>query len=396
MKYQIANRIATVRQSVIREIFKETAKNPSIISFAIGNPDPATFPSQDIARISNDILTKDPNSVLQYGPSEGIAPLRNHLKQYLREKEGISFEDNELFLASGGQQCADLTAKILCNDGDTVVVEAPSFVGCMNAFRSYGAKLAGVPMEPDGVNLEALEREFAKGNAAFFYTIPSFQNPTGYTTSAEKRRKIYELAEKYNVMILEDNPYGELRFSGEYVAPIKSLDTSGRVIYAGSFAKVIAPSFRLGILVFPKELTDRFTVAKQVTDVQSTLLFQRIAAAYMTECDYDAHIQSNRAIYREKCELMLSEMEKRFHKSVKFIRPEGGLFVMAFLPEGFDSLPFVNEAVKRGVACVPGTAFEVDPAKAVSGFRMNFAAPSREDIVKGVSILGELTHEWLR
>lgn len=395
MEFKIASRIEGVQGSIIREIFKLTA-DPSIIAFGGGNPNPATFPVDEIARITADVFRSNPVSVLQYGMSEGYTPLRETLKSYLSKHEGLNFDKNELFIVSGAQQAADLVTKVLVNEGDVILTEDPSFVGCLNTFRSYGAKLVGIPMEADGLNIEKLEEALKTyKNIRFLYTIPSFQNPTGFTTSAEKRKKIYELAHQYEIAIFEDNPYGELRFAGETVPTIKSLDTDGRVIYAGSFSKVMAPAFRLGFMVFDKALTSRITVAKQVTDVHSTVLFQHICNEYMTKCDYAGHIQATRELYRNKSKLMLDEMEKSFHPDVAFNRPEGGLFVMAFLPEGYDSFPFVHEGIKRGVACVPGVAFAIDQSQPSNGFRLNFSMPSDENIVRGVQILGQLTHEWL-
>lgn len=395
MEYKIANRIAGVQGSIIRELFK-LAADPNMIAFGGGNPSPDTFPTEEIARITAEVLEKNPSSVLQYGLSEGYPPLRETMKKHLAKVEHLSFDKNELFILSGGQQCADLVTKVLVNEGDVVLVEEPSFVGCLNTFRSYGAKLVGIPMQPDGMDLDALEAALRENkNVRLLYIITSFQNPTGFTTSAEKRRKIYELAQKYDICIFEDNPYGELRFAGEHLDPIKALDTDGRVLYAGSFSKTMAPAFRLGFLVFDQALVSRMTVAKQCTDVHSTTLFQYICNEYMTKCDYDGHIEKTRALYRHKCDLMLSEMEKQFAPGVRFNRPEGGLFVMAFLPDGMDSYPFVAEGIKRGVACVPGIAFAADESGTHNGFRMNYSAPADDKIVKGVEILGKLTHEWL-
>ena len=277
--------------------------------------------------------------MLQYGLSEGYLPLRHRMKTYLAEKEGIDFDKNELFIVSGGHQCADLVTKVLVNEGDVILTEEPAFIGCLNTFRSYGAKLVGVPMQADGMDLAALQ---ANPNAKLLYTIPSFQNPTGITTTLEKRKAVYALCRRYNVAILEDNPYGELRFSGETVPTIKSMDADGRVLYAGSFSKVMAPAFRLGFLVFDKSLTAPITVAKQCTDVHSNLLFQHICDAYMEQYDFEEHLNASRAVYRRKCSLMLDAMRRCFHPEVTFGQPEGGL-----------SLENVAETrVMDGVSCV--------------------------------------------
>ena len=396
MQFEISERMAGVHGSAIRELFKLGA-DPDMISFGGGNPSAETFPIPEIAEIVSDVLHRAPVSVLQYGLSEGYTPLRDTMKAYLTRTQGFDFEKNELFIVSGGQQCADLTTKVLVNAGDVILTEDPAFVGCLNTFRSYGAKLVGVPMQQDGMDTDALEAALqANPNAKLLYTIPSFQNPSGITTTLEKRKKVYELACKYNIAILEDNPYGELRFAGEDVPTIKSLDTEGRVLYAGSFSKVMAAAFRLGFLVFDKALTMPLTVAKQTTDVHSNVLFQYVCNEYMTKYDYAAHLESARRIYRDKCNLMLDTMRRTFHPAVTFTKPEGGLFVMAFLPEGMDAQPFVREAIRRGVLCVPGSAFLADESQVSNGLRLNYSTPTDEQIVKGIEILGKLTHEWIK
>ena len=334
MQYTISHRMSDVHGSAIRELFKLGA-DPSMISFGGGNPSAETFPVPEIAEIMADVMKNAPVSVLQYGLSEGYTPLRDTMKEYLARTQGFDFEKNELFIVSGGQQCADLTTKVLVNEGDVILTEDPAFVGCLNTFRSYGAKLVGVPMQQDGMDTDALEAALkAHPEAKLLYTIPSFQNPSGITTTLEKRKKVYELACRYDIAILEDNPYGELRFSGEDVPTIKSMDTEGRVLYAGSFSKVMAPAFRLGFLVFNKSLTMPLTIAKQTTDVHSNVLFQYVCNEYMTKYDFAAHLDKARDVYRAKCNLMLDTMRRTFHPAVTFSQPEGGLFAMAFLPDG--------------------------------------------------------------
>lgn len=395
MEFLQSDRMSGVSGSIIRELFKLTAA-PDMISFAGGNPSPDAFPTKEIADIAYAALSERGVSMLQYGITEGFPPLRDTVKAYLKNKYGFPREEDDTLIVSGGQQCADLTAKILLNEGDGVICEELSFVGVLNTLRSYGAKLTGVPMEPDGMNLEALEMAIqTTPKAKLIYIIPNFQNPTGFTTSFEKRKAIYELAKKYGLFILEDDPYGELRFAGDPVPPIKSLDTEGIVIHAGSFSKTMAPAFRLGFITANKALTARLTVAKQCTDVHSTTLFQEICYRYMTEHDYAGHIAEVSKLYGEKCECMLSNMEKYFHPAVRFNRPQGGLFVTAFLPVGMDAYPFVQEGIKRKVACVPGVAFVMDPSQPSNAFRMNYSMPSKEQIEKGIRILGELTYEVL-
>jgi 2-aminoadipate transaminase len=394
MEYRITSRMKNAQGSIIRELLK-LAGEPGMISFGGGSPAPAAFPAEDIARIAHEALTGQAVRMLQYGISEGYPPLVKTMKEHLLSREGISFENNDLLIVSGGQQCADLTAKLFANEGDLVIVESPSFVGCLNAFRSYGAQLIGVPLMEDGVDLARLEEAFRLKSIGFFYTIPTFQNPTGITTTLEKRRQIYRLAQQYNVIILEDNPYGELRFEGDKVPAYKSIDTDGRVIYAGSFSKTLTPGMRVGFLVIDKALFNRFKIAKQAADVHSSTLYQYVCNEYLTKCDYDAHIREICALYREKSALMVSELQKKLHPAVRITKPQGGLFLMAYLPSGMDSLPFVQEGIKRKVITVPGSAFATDPSLPDNSIRLNFSMPTREQIVAGVDILGKLSHEVL-
>ena len=394
MDYRISERMKNARGSIIRDLLK-LANEPGMISLGGGSPAPSTFPSADIARIAGDIYASNPAAMLKYSESEGYAPLRQTMKEFFAQRENITFDDNELFILSGGQQCADLTSKVLVNEGDTVITEEPSFVGCMNAFRSYGAKLHGVPMDADGVNIDLLEKAFGQENISFFYIIPTFQNPTGTTTSLKKREQIYALAQEYGVLIFEDNPYGELRFEGEWIPPIKSMDRDGRVIYAGSFSKTMAPGFRLAPIVMPKGLADRFKVAKQASDVHTGTLYQYITNEFLHHSDYDQHIASARSLYKQKCGVMLEEIRKAFHPAVTSTHPQGGLFVMLVFPQGFDTLPFVREGIKRKVISVPGSAFMPDPDQPCNLVRLNYSLPSEEQIIQGIRILGKLSYEML-
>ena len=232
MEYRFSDRVSSLKPSAIREIFKYAA-DPSVVSLSAGNPSPDAFPVKEIAEISAKVFAEDPISVLQYSVSEGYTPLRKHLTEYMKKEHNTGSDNDDILITTGAQQIMDLCSKALVNEGDVVICEAPSFIGSLNTFRSYNAKLAGVPVEPDGMSTEMLEEALkANPNAKLIYTIPNFQNPSGVTMSLEKRKKVYELAKKYGVLIIEDNPYGDLRYSGEYVPNIKSFDTDGIVIYA--------------------------------------------------------------------------------------------------------------------------------------------------------------------
>lgn len=396
MSFIESDRMRGVSGSIIRELFKMTAA-PDMISFAGGNPSPDTFPTAEIAAIVNDALLNRGTSMLQYGFTEGFPPLRETLKSYYKKKHGFPKDTDDLITVSGGQQAADLVSKVLLNEGDQVLCEELSFVGVLNTFRAYGAKLVGVKMEPDGMNIEDLEAKIqASPQAKLIYIIPNFQNPTGFTTSLEKRKAIYALAQRYDLMILEDDPYGELRYEDDFLTPLKSLDTDGRVVFAGSFSKTMAPALRVGFVVAEQNLMKRLVVAKQTGDVHTATLTQEICYRYMAEHDFEGHLNDIRRIYAVKCKRMLDDMEQKFSPAITFNRPQGGLFVTAFLPEGMDAWPFVQEGIARKVACVPGVAFVMDPSVPSNAFRMNFSMPSLEQIDKGTDILGELTYEWCK
>ncbi len=401
MKYTFSKKIAELKPSAIREILKAPS-TPNTISFAAGNPAPESFPVADMARISADIYEHSSSLALQYGVTDGYAPLCEAVAKRQREKfhnirstqNGDKYNDTSV-IVSGGQQGIELACKIFCNEGDAVICENPTFIGALNAFRSNGAKPVGVPLDDDGMNIEALENTIKNTpNAKLLYVIPTFQNPSGITTSYEKRIKIYELAKKYALMILEDDPYGELRFRGENIPTIKSMDTEGIVIYCSTFSKILSAGMRVGFVIAPDEVASKMVVSKQTSDVHTNLFFQILCHRYMTECDLDGHIKDIQDIYRKKCDLMLDCLEREMPSSVKFTRPEGGLFIWCTLPDKVDALAFIKEATARNVRIVPGATFDSDTEAQSQSFRLNYSTPSEEQIIKGVKILGELAHEF--
>jgi 2-aminoadipate transaminase len=312
----------------------------------------------------------------------------------MKEKHNIGNENDDLIITSGAQQIMDLATKSLCNEGDVIICEAPSFIGSLNSFRSYNAKLVGVPVESDGMNIEILEEKLkTEKNVKLIYVIPNFQNPSGVTTSLEKRKAIYELAKKYGVLIIEDNPYGDLRYSGEYVPSIKSLDTDGIVIYAGSFSKVISPGMRVGWCVAPAPVIQKMVVCKQGQDVHTNIWSQMVAYEFVTKYDFDAHLEMLRKLYSKKAQLMMDLLDEHLAPYVTYDKIDGGLFIMCKLPEHIDMLKFCKEAVLRKVCVVPGNAFLADESEVSHSFRVNFSTPTDEQLVKGVKILGELVKE---
>lgn len=397
MNYNFSEKVSNLQASAIREILKFTS-DPEVISFAAGNPAPEAFPVDDIKRISNEILNKNPILALQYSLTEGYTPLRNVLKERMLKEGNFNSDKDELIITSGAQQSNELCAKVLCDEGDTIICEAPSFIGSLNAFKSYNVNLVGIELEEDGINLEKLEEAIKTNqNTKLIYLIPNFQNPTGRTMSLEKRQLVYELAEKYDIFILEDNPYGDIRFAGEHIQSIKSMDTDGRVIYSGTFSKVLAPGIRVGYCSAPKEIISKIVVCKQVSDVHTNIWAQVLAERFLSTCDMENHLRQIRKIYKHKCELMLSEIKKNFSDKIKYTVPEGGLFIWCTLPEGYDMMSFCKRAVEEyKVAVVPGTAFTVNETDNTTSFRLNFSTPTDDEIIKGCELIGKLSKEMFR
>ena len=396
MDYRFSDRMSTMRGSAIREIFKFAA-DPEVISLAGGNPAPELFPNEELADIAAELLRNQPVLSLQYGVTEGYTPLREAVKARLKRVEHIDNADDEVIIVSGGQQGIELSAKALVNEGDTVIVEEPSFIGALNAFRSYNAHLAGVKMDEDGMNIASLEKTVAENkNAKLIYTIPTFQNPMGTTMSLEKRKAVYEIARKNNLIIIEDNPYGDLTFDGTKVPTIKSMDVDGRVIYCGSFSKILAPGLRIGFVCANQAIVQKIVVGKQISDVHTAMLPQLLAYEYMTRFDLDAAIVKMRANYAHKCRTMLDAIARDFPADVTCTRPNGGLFIWCDLGHGMDTQALAATCAANKVVYVPGSTFMVDMDKPSSALRLNYSTMSDERIAEGIRRLGAIFSEVVR
>ena len=396
MDYKFSDKVTKLQASAIREILKFTSV-PGVISFAAGNPAPEAFPTQKIAEISEELLRDDPILALQYNITEGYTPLRDFLKQWLASKNCYNLDLDDVVVTSGGQQANELSCKVLLNEGDTLLCESPCFIGSLNAFRSYNVNLCGVDMDDDGINIEKLENAIkTHKNVKMLYVIPNFQNPTGRTMSFEKRKAVYELACKYDFIILEDDPYGELRFAGENVPAIKSLDTEGRVIYTSTFSKILSSGFRTGFVSAPAPIIQKIVVCKQVSDVHSNIWAQVVAHRFMTSVDLKKHFNGLREIYRKKCDLMCSYIDNEFSKKISYIKPQGGLFVWCTLPDDCDMNEFCTRAIKEyKIAIVPGNSFNIDETEKSHSFRLNYSTPTDEQIIKGMEILSKMTRDIL-
>ncbi len=390
----LSERVKPLKASAIREMFKLMA-DPEIISLAGGSPAPELFPGEELSKIAGKILMTNPAGALQYGTTDGYKPLKAQVEERVRKIDSFK-EGDSILITTGAQQGLDLAIKVLVNEGDDVVVEAPSFVGTLNSLRSYKANLLGVPMDDDGMNMDILEKTLKNNKVKLIYTIPTFQNPSGITMSLEKRKKLLELAKKYDVIILEDNPYGDLRFDGENVPTVKSLDTEGRVIYVGTFSKILSPGMRIGYVVCDSNFADRIEVVKQVNDVHTPLLTQMMASEFMKKYNIDKYIEKSKELYGRKCKFMLQCMDKYFPKTVTYTRPQGGLFIWCTAPEGTDTGEILKKSIERKVAFVTGSSFSTDIEKPSNQFRLNYSTMPDEKIEKGIKTLGELLTEMIK
>ena len=390
-----SNKVAGVAPSAIREILKFTA-DPEVISFAAGNPAPEAFPVETIRKISDDIFAEEPINALQYSVTEGYMPLRKWLENDLRSKNMFA-ENDMVVITDGAQQAIETTAKILCNEGDVILCEDPSFIGSLNAFRSYGVKLVGLPTDSDGILPDEMENVLKTYNTVkFLYTIPNFQNPTGNTTSLERRKQILALAEKYGIYILEDNPYGDLRFAGEPVPSYKSLDTKGNVLYAGTFSKTLAPGLRVGYLCGERDILQKAVVGLQTSTVHANIWAQMLTYRFVTTVDFGEHLARLQDIYRKKYTRMANALKANMPECVTYSQPQGGLFIWATIPDKYDMNAFCTEAVHQKVAVVPGNAFLSDENAVSHSFRLNFSTPTDEQIDRGTEILGKCAKEFFK
>ncbi|WP_173669047.1 PLP-dependent aminotransferase family protein [Sharpea azabuensis] len=394
MKVEISRKMQSVQASAIREILKMTS-NPDVISFAGGNPASDAFPVEDLKRISAELFEEDPIGLLQYGITEGDAGFLEAANKFFNREEQVTRAVDQIIATTGSQQIMDLLTKVLCNEGDVVACEEPAFLGALNSFKEDGAILRGVGFSEEGqLDLAQLETALSiQPRPKFFYTIPNFQNPMGTTMSLETRKQVLALCKKYGVLILEDNPYGAIRFTEEHVPSIKSLDEDDMVIYAASLSKILAPGLRLAVCIGREDIVGKMVVAKQGADVHTNLWAQKVAARFLSTCDMNAHLSRIRAIYKKKCALMLKTMDETFDERVTYTRPDGGMFIWVNLPEGSDVLKFAQKAIENNVAIVPGISFYTNEEKPCHALRLNFSTPTDEKIVKGIRILGEMTHQ---
>ena len=379
----------SMKRSAIREILK-LLNNPDMISFAGGLPSPQSFPIEEVKEIASYILDKEGEQALQYGTTEGDPSLREMLLNRHNE-QGLEIGPENLAISTGSQQALDILSKILIDPEDYIICGLPSYLGGLSAFTVYGAKLQGVPFDEQGMRMDKLE-EVVKGlinsgkNIKFIYVIPDFQNPAGITMPESRRREVLAIAEKYNLLILEDSPYREIRFDGEPQKMIYELDNSGRVITLFTFSKIFAPGFRVAWLIGNPILIEKFIMAKQSADICSPVLVQKIAAEYIRRGSLDKNLVKTIELYREKRDFMLECFEKQMPEGVKWTRPEGGLFLFITLPENIDGEVVFKIAIENNVAFVKGSVFHCDDS-GKNTMRINFSYSDMNEIEEGVKRL---------
>jgi 2-aminoadipate transaminase len=385
MENYISDRLKNVPKSFIREILK-VAADEKIISFAGGLPNPKFFPVKEIQNACNKVLEEDGANALQYSTTEGYLPLREYIARRYKEKEGIDVSPEEIIITSGSQQGLDLIGKTFIDEGENVLMEKPGYLGAIQAFSVYGPNFCEVTLEDDGVAIEELEEVMKNNKIKLFYTVPNFQNPSGITYSAEKREKTAVAIKKQNILMVEDNPYGDLRFIGETVPSMKKYYDN--TIILGSFSKIIAPSFRLGWIYAKKELIDKLVVAKQASDLHTNYFSQRIIYQYLLDNDMDKHIEKIIKAYGHQREAMIGSIEKYFPEEVKFTRPEGGMFLWVTLPENIKALDLFYKAIEENVAFVPGFPFYAKE-KIENTFRLNYSNVDAQTIDIGIKRLAD-------
>lgn len=387
-----------MKKSVIRELLKLT-RRPEVISFAGGLPDLSGFPIEDLTGVTVDVLERDGATALQYSPTEGDPRLKDELIAHHEREDAVTLAPENVLVTVASQQGLDLVAKIFIDRGDPVIVGMPTYVGGLGAFRAYGADMIGVPLDDDGMKMDRLESELEKlrqkgKKPKFIYVVPDFQNPAGITMSEERRRKLIELAKTYDVLIIEDSPYKELRYDGEGVKSLLSLDGTERIIGLHTFSKILFPGMRLGWVIADAAVIQKLAIAKQATDLCTPAFTQAIVAEFASRGLLRKNIDSVREIYREKRQVMLKALDEHMPSldGLRWTKPEGGLFLWVTLPKSMDSEELFYEAIEQNVAFVIGSAFYCN-GKGRNTMRLNFSFPTKEDIVEGVRRLAKVIEE---
>jgi len=385
MDIKFSKRVAKVKKSFIREIFK-VLDQPDMISLAGGFPNPLSFPTEAIEAAAIKVLRSDGTRALQYAGTEGFVPLRRYISERYKKRFGLDVPIEQILITNGSQQALDLIGRILIDEGDDVLVECPSYLGALQSLTFYQPKFHEVQLNEDGVDVTMLEELLNNHPVKLFYTVPNFQNPTGLTYTKENRVEVARLIEKYDSLLVEDDPYSELRFYGEEELPIKSY-LGDRGILLGSFSKIVSPGMRLGWVVACPEIMDKLITAKQATDLHTNIFAQRVVHQFLVDNDLDEHIAKIKAMYRSQRDTMVASIERHFPKSVTVTKPYGGMFMWVTLPEGISTMKLVETAIASNVIFVPGDPFYVDRTDA-NTMRINYTNSNEAEIEEAIHRLG--------
>ncbi len=390
--FNFSNVAMSLKASEIRELLKLT-EQPEIISFAGGLPAPELFPLKEMEEVDVAILRKEGRQAVQYGTTEGYIPLREKIAKRMKQSFSVDCTADDLVITAGSQQGLSLLGQVFLNKDDIVLLESPSYLGAINAFKLNFPKFIEVPTDDKGMIPEELDKIMAANDRVrMIYVIPDFQNPTGITWPLERRKQFMEVVNKYNVPVLEDDPYGELRYDGERIPSLKSMDTKGNIIFLGSFSKIFMPGLRLGWILGAPEVLDKVVKLKQAIDLQTSSFAQRQASYFIDMFDLDAHVEQIKALYGKRRTLMYESMQKYFPEGITFTYPEGGLFTWVTLPEGMDAKELMPKALAKNVAYVPGGPFYPNGGNA-NHFRLNYSNMTEDRIVDGIHRLGDVLKE---
>lgn len=389
-----ARRVQFAKVSEIREILKVTER-PEVISFAGGLPAPELFPVEEMRIVFDAVLREYGSKALQYATTEGYSPLRELVAVRMNQL-GIHAKAQDILIIAGSQQGLDLTAKIFLDEGDAVICESPTYLSAISAFRTFLPRYVEIEMDEDGMMTDELEQALnSNPGAKFIYTVPDFQNPTGRTMSLERRKRIVELANKYNIVIIEDNPYGDLRFDGVKLPPIKSFDTEGRVVYHSTFSKILVPGLRVGWICAAPEILNKYVLFKQGTDLHTNTVSQFAIAQFLKTFNFEAHVEKIRKVYKERRTLMIDTIKKEFPKEVKHTFPEGGVFLWVELPSHLNARDLLVKCLEKNVAFVPGGSFFPNSNRE-NTLRLNFSNSTEDKIVEGIKRIAEVLREMMR
>ena len=386
---KFASRMDNLKASAIRELLALTAK-PEIISFAGGLPAPELFPVEQMAEAAQAVMKENGQAALQYSSTEGYLPLRQQIVDRMAAKNNIHTSVDNIIVTSGSQQGLDFSGRIFLDKDDVVLIESPSYLGALNAFKANEPRFIEVPTDEGGMIMEELEKILEKEDRVkMIYVIPDFQNPSSRTWSLERRQKFMEIINKYEIPVVEDNPYGELRFEGEAQPALKSLDTKGLVVFLGTFSKILAPGYRLGWICAEGEILDKYNFIAQAASLQASTIGQMETSKFIEMFDLDAHVAKIIDVYGKRRDLMYNTMLEEFPAEVKFAKPTGGLFLWVELPEYMNAAELAKECLKENVAYVPGEGFYPD-GQVKNTFRMNYSCMPEDKIVEGIKRLAKV------